>query len=83
MSKQLQEAVEFLTKSYGDIKAQASSYTQQLNPKDVQSALAKADTTSVEYVVLLLLAQHLSDKAVEIKDSKGTVTVDANSTEVE
>jgi len=82
MSKQVKEAVDFLVKSYGDIQAQAITYAQQLNLKDVQAELAKADKATVEHTVLSLLAQLLT-QTVTIKDSKSTVTVDADSTKVE
>lgn len=76
MSKSVKEAVEFLTNSYGDIRAQAVTYAQVLPKKDVEDALAKAGDSSVEAVVLAIL---LSAYPVEVVTPKAKA-VDADST---
>ena len=80
MSKAVKEAVQFIVNSYNDIQAQAHSYAQQLNVKDIEAELAKADAESVEFVVLTILKNYSAQHTVTVKDTKSTVTVDANST---
>ena len=57
MSKQLDEAVENLTKTYMSLSQAAASYISTLDAKEVASALLKAKPDTAEYVALV----HLND----------------------
>ena len=57
MSKQLDEAVENLTKTYMSLSQAAASYISTLDAKEVAAALLKAKPDTAEYVALV----HLND----------------------
>lgn len=56
MKKQVKDAVDYLTSSYNDIVAESQRF--QLNPLDVQSALAESKPDTAEFYVLTLLGQY-------------------------
>lgn len=72
MSKAVKEAVDFLVKSYGDIQAQAVTYAQTLDIKEVQEARSKVDKGSIEYTVLSILENLLAGRTITVsaKDAK-------------
>lgn len=57
MSKQLDEAIENLTKTYMSLSQAAASYISTLDAKEVAAALLKAKPDTAEYVALV----HLND----------------------
>ena len=57
MSKQLDAAVENLTKTYMSLSQAAASYISTLDAKEVAAALLKAKPDTAEYVALV----HLND----------------------
>lgn len=57
MSKQLDEAIENLTKTYLSLSQAAASYISTLDAKEVAAALLKAKPDTAEYVALV----HLND----------------------
>lgn len=82
---QVQEAIDFLIKSYGNVKQAAKSW--QLNPQEVLDALNDAERGSAEHYVLTLLAEanpvtYEPKKVIPIaKDTKATKDQDDTSKE--
>lgn len=69
----LKQAIETLSNSYGDIKAEAKTY--QFGKSEILAELAKTDGDTAEGVVLNILLQSATDDSEKVAKPKALKTV--------